>query len=99
MWASGVKISKQDQKVNTNLKEMSRFLWENSLLISAPKSSVTLITPNLAQDNTHLKIKIADSELPLIGSSKILGVYLYIFFHLTITAYKWPTESAKETTS
>ena len=52
MWASGVKISQLEQKVNTYLTEMSRFLWENSLLISAPKSSVTLFTPDPAQANT-----------------------------------------------
>ena len=101
VWASGVKISELEQKVNTYLTEMSRFLWENSLLISAPKSSVTLFTPDPAQANTRSKIKIADSELPLVRSPKILGVYLdfCVVFLLTITAYKWPTESAKGTTS
>ena len=59
---------------------MSRFLGENSLLISAPKSSVTLYTPDLAQANTHPKIKITDSEIPLVRSPKLLGVYLDTFF-------------------
>ena len=77
VWASGVKISELEQKVNTYLTEMSQFLWENSLLISAPKSSVTLFTRDPAQANTRLKIKIADSELPLVP--KILGVYLDTF--------------------
>ena len=99
VWASGVEISKLEHKVNTYLTEMSRFLWEHSLLISVPKSSVTLYTPDPAQNNTRPKIKIADSELTLVRSPKILGVYLNNYFHLTITAYKWPTESAKETTS
>ena len=80
VWASGVKISESEGKVNTYLTEMSRFLWENSLLISAPKSSVTLFTPDQVQANTRPKIKIADSELPLICSPKILGVYLDTFF-------------------
>ena len=62
------------------LTEMSRFLWENSLLISAPKSSVTLFTPDPSQANTHPKIKIADSEIPLVRSPKLLGVYLDTFF-------------------
>ena len=53
---------------------------ENSLLISEPKSSVTLFMPEPAQDNTHPKIKIADSEFPLVRSPKILGVYLDTFF-------------------
>ena len=52
----------------------------NSLLISAPKSSVTLITSNTTQANTRTKIKIADSELPLVCSPRILGVYLDTFF-------------------
>ena len=80
VWASGVKISELEQKVNTYLTEMSRFLWESSLLISVPKSSVTLFTPDTAQANTRPKIKIADSELPLVRSPKIIGVYLDIFF-------------------
>ena len=80
VWASGVEISELEHKVNTYLTEMSRFLRENSLLISAPKSSVTLFTPDLAQANTHPKIKIADSEIPLVRSPKLLGVYLDTFF-------------------
>ena len=59
---------------------MSLFLWENSLLISAPKSSVTLFTPDPVQANTRPKIKIADSELPLVRSPKLLGVFLDTFF-------------------
>ena len=69
-------ISELEQKGNTYLMEMSRFLRENSLLISAPKSSVTLFTPEPAQANTRSKIKIANTKLPLVHSPKILGVYL-----------------------
>ena len=80
VWASGVEISDLDHTVNTYLTEMSRFLWENSLLISAPKSLVTMFTPDLAQANTCPKIKIADTELPLVSSPKLIGVYLDTFF-------------------
>ena len=80
VWASGVEISELEHKVNTYLTEMSLFLRENSLLISAPKLSVTLFTPDPAQANTHPKIKIADSEIPLVRSPKLLGVYLDTFF-------------------
>ena len=80
MWASGAEIPELQHKVNTYLTEMPRFLWETWLLISAPKSSVTLFTPDPAQANTRPKIKIADSELPLVRSPKILGVYLDTFF-------------------
>ena len=78
--ASVVEISELEHKVNTNLTEMSRFLPENLLLISAPKSSVTLFTPGPAQANTRSKIKITDSELPLVCSPKLLVVYLDTFF-------------------
>ena len=47
-WASGVEISELEHKVDTYLTEMSRVQRENSLLISSPKSSVTLYTPDLA---------------------------------------------------
>ena len=80
VWASGVEITELEHKVNTYLTEMSRFLRENSLLISAPKSSVTLFTTDPAQANTRPKIKIADSEIPLVRSPKLLGVYLDTFF-------------------
>ena len=59
---------------------MSRFLRDNSLLISAPKSTVTLFTPDPKQANTHPKIKISDAELPLVCNPKLMGVYLDTFF-------------------
>ena len=75
-----IQIPEPEHKVNTYFTEMSRFLQVNSLLTSAPKSSVTLFTPDPAQANTHPTIKIDDSELHLVRSPKLLGVYLYIFF-------------------
>ena len=80
VWASVVEISELEHKVNTYLTEMSRFLRENSLLISAPKSSATLFTPDPTQANTRPKIKIANSERPLVRSPKLLGVYLETLF-------------------
>ena len=59
-----------EQKVNIYLTEMSRFLSENSLLISAPKSSVTLFTPDPAQANTRPKIKIAVEPMMLADNRK-----------------------------
>ena len=41
---------------------------------------MTLFTPDPAQANTRQKVKIADSELPLVRSLKILEVYLDTFF-------------------
>ena len=80
VWASGVKLPELEHKINDYLTEMSRFLRDNSLLISAPKSTVTLFTPDPKQANTHPKIKISDAKLPLVRNPKLLGVYLDTFF-------------------
>ena len=80
VWTSGVKLPELEHKINDYLTEMCRFLRDNSLLISAPKSTVTLFTPDSKQANTHPKIKISDAELPLVRNPKLLGVYLDTFF-------------------
>ena len=80
LWAPGVKLSELEHKINGYLTEMSCFLWDNSLLISAPKSTVTMFTPDPMRANTHPKIKISDTELPLVRNTKLLGVYLDTFF-------------------
>ena len=51
-------------------------LKDNSLLISAPKSTVTLFSPDPHQAKTHPRILIEDSQLPLVQCPNILGVYL-----------------------
>ena len=79
VWVSGVKIPELEHKINGYLTHMSCFLRDNSLLISAPKSTVTLFTPDPKQANIHPKIKISDGELPLLRNPK-LGVYLDTFF-------------------
>ena len=80
VWASGIKLPELQHKINDYLTEMSCFLRDNSLLISAPKSTVTLFTPDPKQANTHPKIKISAPKLPLVRNPKLLGVYLDIFF-------------------
>ena len=45
VWASGAKIPELEVRINDYLEKMSEFLKSNSLLISAPKSTVTLFTP------------------------------------------------------
>ena len=84
VWVSGVKILELKHKIKDYLTEMSCFLRHNSLLISAPKSTVTLFTPDPKQANTHPKIKISDGELPLVCNPKLLGVYLDAFFSFNI---------------
>ena len=73
VWASGVNIPELEHKINGYLTEMS-------CLISAPRSTVTLFTPDPMQANTHPRIKISDAELPLVRNPKLLGVYLDTFF-------------------
>ena len=83
VWASRGQIPVLEQQINSFREEMSTFLKENSLLISAPKSTVTLFTPNLFQARIHPKIAIADAILPLECTLEILGVFLdtSIAFH------------------
>ena len=45
-------------------------------MISAPKSSVTLLTPDTHQAKIHPSIFIENSHLPLVKCPRILGVYL-----------------------
>ena len=76
VWASGVHIPDLEVSLNNYLEELTTYLKDNSLLISAPKSSVTLLTPDTHQAKTHPDIFIGDSRLPLVKCPKILGVYL-----------------------
>ena len=76
VWATGVKIPDLGDSVSSYLEEIIAYLKDNSLLISAPKSTVTLFSPDPHQANTHPRILIEDSHLPLAQFPKILGVYL-----------------------
>ena len=76
VWATGVKIPDMEDSLNSYLEEITAYLKDNSLLISAPKSSVTLFTPDTHQAKTHPKILIEDSQLPLVQCPNILGVHM-----------------------
>ena len=76
VWATGVKIPDLEDSVNSYLEEIIAYLKDNSLLISAMKSTVTLFSPDPHQTKTHPRILIEDSQLPLAQCPKILGVYL-----------------------
>ena len=69
--------------INNYLKEVSVYLKDNSLLMSAPKSKVTLFTPDKYQFQMHPDITLEDTQLPLERSPKILGVIMdpSISFH------------------
>ena len=76
VWVTGVKIPDLEDSINSYLEEIIAYLKDNSLLISAPKSTVTLFSPDPHQAKTHPIILIEDSQLPLVQCPKILGVYL-----------------------
>ena len=62
--------------INSYLIDASIYLKDNSLLISAPKSTVTLFTPEKHQFQMHPVITLEDTQLPLERSPKILGVII-----------------------
>ena len=76
VWASGPKIPRLESMIDSYLREVGIHLKENSLLISAPKSTVTLFTPDKHQFQTHLDITLEETQLLLERSPKILGVIL-----------------------
>ena len=76
VWASGVNILDLEVSINNYLEEITAYLKDNSLLISAPKSSVTLLNPDTHQAKIYLSIFIENSHLPLVKCPRILGFYL-----------------------
>ena len=61
-----------EDSLNSYLEEITAY----SLLISAPKSSVTLFTPDTHQAKTNPRILIEDSRLPLVQCPKILEFHM-----------------------
>ena len=76
VWASVANIPDLEVSLNNYLEEITAYLKVNSLLISALKSSVTLLTPDTHQAKIHPSIFIENSHLPLVKCPRILGVYL-----------------------
>ena len=76
VWGSGPKIPLLECMINSYLREVGIYLKENSLFVSAPKSTVTLFTPDKHQLQTHPDITLEDTQLPLERSPKILGVIM-----------------------
>ena len=70
VWPTGVKIPDMEDILNSYLAEITAFLQDTSLLISTPKWSVILFTPDTHQANTHPKIH-EDSQLLLAQCPKI----------------------------
>ena len=72
VWTSGPKIPQLESMLNCYMIDVGIYLKENSLLIFAPKSTVTLFTPDTHQFQTHPKITLEDTPLSLELSPKIL---------------------------
>ena len=64
-------ITQLESMINSYLREVGIYLKENSLLITAPKSTVTLFTPDTHQFQTHPNITLEDTQLPLERSQRI----------------------------
>ena len=75
VWASGINIPDLEVSLNNYLEEITAYLKDNSLLIFAPKSSATLLTPGTHQAKIHPSIFIEDSRLPLVKYSRLFGDY------------------------
>ena len=77
MWASGPKIPQLESMINSYLRDVGSYLKKKSLLISAPRSTVTLFTPDTHhQFQTHPKIILEYTQLPLERSPKILRLIM-----------------------
>ena len=76
VWAFGPKILQLESMINIYLSDVCIYLKENSVLISAPKSTVTVFTPDKHQFQAHPDITLKDTQLPLERSPKILGVIM-----------------------
>ena len=76
VWGSGPKIPQLDSMINSYLIDVSIYLRENLLMISAPKSTVTLFNPDKHQLQTHSNITLEVTQLSLERSLKLLGVIM-----------------------
>ena len=61
VWATGPKIPQLESMITNFLRDVSIYLKDNSRLISAPKSTVTLFTPDKHQFQMHPDITREDT--------------------------------------
>jgi hypothetical protein len=81
MYADDISIFTQDAAIqpmcdslNCYVPEVTKFLEERGLLVSAEKSTVTLFTPWSKEAKTHPEIMVNGNQVPLERKPKILGV-------------------------
>ena len=97
VWASGVNIPDLEISINNYLEEITAYLKDNSFLISAPKSSVTLLTPDTHRAKIHPSIFI--NTCHWLNSQGCWGSIWTPPYHSTSTASMWQREYQVGTTS
>ena len=95
VWASGVNIPDLEVSINNYLEEITAYLKDNSLLISAPKSSVRLLTPDTHQAKIHPSIFTCH----WLNAQGYWGSIWTPPYHSTSTASMWQREYQVGTTS
>ena len=70
VYYAGVKFPDLEDSINSYTEEIMAYLKDNSWLISATKSTVTVFNPDPHQAKTHPRILIEDSQLPLVQCPK-----------------------------
>ena len=70
---NGPKIPQLESMINSYLRDVSIYLKENLLLISAPESTVMLLTPDKHQFQAPSNITLEDTQLPRMCNPKIVG--------------------------
>ena len=97
VWASGVNIPDLEVSINNYLEEITAYLKDNSLLISAPKSSVTLLTPDTCQAILEYSSRIHTCHW--LNAQGYWGCVWTPPYHSTSTASMWQREYQVGTTS
>ena len=98
VWALGVNIPDLEVSLNNYLEEITAYLKDNSLLISGPKTSVTLLTPDTHQAKMHPSIFIENSHRWLNDQGYRESIWTPPY-HSTSTARMWQREYQVGTTS
>ena len=99
VWASGVNIPDLKVSINNYLEEITEYLKDNSLLISAPKSSVTLLTRAHTKPRSILVYSSRIHTCYWLNAQGYWGSIWTPPYHSTSTASMWQRECQVGTTS
>ena len=99
VWASGVNIPDLEVSINNYLEEITAYLKDNSLLISAPKSSVTLLPRTHTKPRSILEYSSRIHICHWLNAQGYWGSIWTPPYHSTSTASMWQREYQVGTTS